>query len=184
MKFLPTSLDGVILIEQPPHYDERGYFVRTYCKNTFAKYGINDLFVQTNISGNNNKGTLRGLHFQCAPYQESKLVRCIKGSVWDVVVDIDPRRESFGSWFGVELSAENMRSIYVPTGYAHGFLTLHDDSELLYIMGNEYSATAATGLRWNDPTVGIEWPITPTVISTRDRTLPNLSSISSNLMVD
>lgn len=176
MKFTETSLAGAYVIEIAPHEDERGFFARTACSTTFAEHGLNGAFVQQSVSFNAHKGTLRGLHFQVAPYEEDKLVRVTQGSIFDVIVDIRPDSASFGQWFGVELSAQNHKQLYIPKGFAHGFQTLEDSCEVLYAMTVPYQPGSSRGFRWNDPAVGIAWPMAvPTVIGASDRDLPTLA---------
>lgn len=176
MKFTETSLAGAYVLEIEPHADERGFFARTACSTTFAEYGLNGAFVQQSVSFNAHKGTLRGLHFQAAPYVEDKLVRVTQGSIFDVIVDIRPGSASFGQWFGVELSAQNHKQLYIPKGFAHGFQTLEDNCEVLYAMTVPYQPGAGRGFRWSDPAVGIVWPMAvPTLIGASDRDLPTLA---------
>lgn len=156
------------LIEPEPVSDERGFFARTWCKNKFAAKGLNPNLVQCNISYNKVRGTLRGMHYQKAPHAEAKLVRCTQGAVYDVIIDLRTESKTFKQWFGVELTAENRKALYVPEGFAHGFITLKDDTEVLYQMSEFFHAECATGVRWNDPVFAIQWPINPKVISERD----------------
>jgi dTDP-4-dehydrorhamnose 3,5-epimerase len=168
MKFTPAGLDGAFLIDLEPAQDERGFFARTFCVDEFAAHGIPMALKQCSVSHNDRCGTLRGLHYQAAPYEEQKLVRCTAGCIFDVVVDLRPTSPQFHRWIGVELSAANRRALYIPPGLAHGFLTLHDASEVYYMMSVVHSPAQARGLRWNDPALGIKWPVTPSVISARD----------------
>jgi dTDP-4-dehydrorhamnose 3,5-epimerase len=169
MHITPTNLSGVFLVEPERLFDERGFFARTWCREEFAQAGLNGDWAQCNVSFNRKRGTLRGLHYQAAPHEEIKLVRCTRGAVFDVVVDLRRGSPTFRQSFGVELSADNYRAVYIPAGCAHGFQTLTDDSELFYQMGAIYRPAAARGVRWNDPAFGIAWPLTPTVISERDQ---------------
>jgi dTDP-4-dehydrorhamnose 3,5-epimerase len=157
--FTETPLAGAYTIEIEPHADERGFFARTTCSTAFAKHGLNGAFVQQSVSFNAHRGTLRGLHLQAAPYEEDKLVRVTRGCIFDVIVDIRPGSAGFGQWFGVELSAQNHRQIYIPKGFAHGFQTLEDNCEVLYAMTVPYQPGAGRGIRWNDPDVAIAWPM-------------------------
>ena len=159
MKFTETSLTGVWLLEIEPHADERGFFARTACSSSFAEHGLNGAFVQQSVSFNAHRGTLRGLHFQAAPYEEDKLVRVTQGAIFDVIVDIRPRSASFGRWFGVELSAQNHKQLYIPKGFAHGFQTLEDNSEVLYAMTVPFQPGSGRGIRWDDPALDIAWPM-------------------------
>jgi len=176
MKFGETRLKGAFVIEPEPLEDERGWFARTFCAEEFAAHGLDPGVAQCNASHNRRRGTLRGMHYQAPPHAEARLVRCTAGAAYDVIVDIRPRSATFKQWLGVELSAANRKQLYVPEGFAHGFLTLADDTELFYQMSEAYSAEATRGFRWNDPAVGIAWPIQPLVISARDASLPLLSA--------
>ncbi len=171
MKFSTTKLPGVLLIEPKAFEDSRGYFMETYQKELFAKNGIPQEFVQDNHSYS-AKGVLRGLHFQNPPFEQAKLVRVVDGEVFDVVVDIRPGSKTFGQWEGHVLSAENRKMLYIPKGFAHGFQTLCDDTELFYLMGNYYDPGSAHGIRWNDPLLAIDWPIALPVMSEKDQMLP------------
>jgi dTDP-4-dehydrorhamnose 3,5-epimerase len=164
----PTPLVGAYLIEPEPVSDERGFFARTWCRNEFAGKGLNPNLFQCNISYNKVQGTLRGMHYQKAPYEEAKLVRCTQGAVYDVIIDLRSGSNTFTQWFGVELTAENRKALYVPEGFAHGFITLKDDTEVLYQMSEFFHAECAVGVRWNDPVFAIQWPIDVKVISKRD----------------
>lgn len=173
MEFYATRVAGVTLVEGRAHRDERGSFERAFCRTTFAAAGIELSVRQTSISTNLAAGTLRGLHYQRAPHPEAKLVRCLAGRVFDVVVDLRPDSPSFKAWLGVELSPENGRSLYIPPGIAHGFLSLTDGSVLYYMMDADHEPSAGAGVRWNDPAFAIEWPASPTVISPRDAGYPD-----------
>lgn len=159
MKFTPTPLDGVYVIDIEPREDARGLFARTVCGEEFARHGLDAGFVQQSVSWNPHVGTLRGLHYQAQPHGEDKLVRVTRGAIFDVAVDIRPDSSSRGKWFGVELSAENRRQIYIPKGFAHGFQTQQPDTEILYQMTAPFHAEAARGIRWDDPTLAIDWPL-------------------------
>jgi dTDP-4-dehydrorhamnose 3,5-epimerase len=169
MIFTETTLVGAYVIEPERFTDERGFFARAFDQDAFAAHGLNPDIVQCNISYNRLRGTLRGMHFQAAPHAESKLIRCTAGAVYDVIVDLRPGSLTFRQWFGVELSADNRRLLYVPEGLAHGLQTLAGDTEVFYQMGAPYVAEAACGVRYNDPAFGIDWPLPVTVISARDR---------------
>ena len=173
MKFAPTVLPGAYLIDEEPHHDERGFFARTWCQREFERHGLNPRLVQCNVSHNLRKGTWRGLHYQAAPYEEAKLVRCIAGAVCDVIVDLRPESPTFKRHLAVTLSAGNRRMLYVPEKFAHGFLTLEDRTEVFYQMSEFYSPESARGLRWDDPEFGIRLPLEVAVISERDRSYPN-----------
>ena len=168
MRFIPTHLAGAYLIEPEPVSDERGFFARTWCRNEFAEMGLTPNLVQCNISYNKARGTLRGMHYQKAPHAEAKLVRCTQGAVYDVIVDLRSDSNTFKQWLGVELTAENRNALYVPKGFAHGFISLKDDTEVLYQMSEFFHAEFAAGLRWDDPAFSIRWPIDVKVISERD----------------
>lgn len=175
MLFVATPLAGAYLLAPEPIPDERGFFARTYCRNEFVKNGLNPNLVQCNISYNKVKGTLRGMHYQKAPHAEAKLVRCTQGGIYDVIVDLRRDSATFRQWFGVELTGANRKALYVPEGCAHGFVTLVDDSEVLYQMSEFYYPECAEGARWDDPAFAIAWPIAINVISDRDANYPLLS---------
>lgn len=177
MNFRPAPLQGVYVIELEPRNDERGFFARAFCEREFREHGLVDHFVQMNDSVNLRRGTLRGLHYQLAPDAEVKLVRCVRGSLFDVVVDLRPDSPTFRRWFGAELSAANRAMMYVPEGFAHGFVTLEDDVEALYLVSQYYSPGRERGLRWNDPAVGVAWPLAPLVISDKDRNHPDFTGL-------
>lgn len=175
MKFTETPLAGAFVVDIEPHADERGFFARTVSTEEFERHRLNAHFVQQSVSFNALKGTLRGLHFQAAPHEEDKLVRVTKGAVFDVIVDLRPNSSSFGKWFGVELSSANHRQLYVPKGFAHGFQTLEDNSEVLYAMTVPYAPGFGRGIRWDDTEVNVHWPSLPTVVGARDLELPTLA---------
>jgi dTDP-4-dehydrorhamnose 3,5-epimerase len=182
MKFQETRLSGAFIIELEPHVDERGFFARTFCAREFAAQGLETEFVQCNLSLNHQKGTLRGLHFQSAPWGEAKLVRCIQGAIWDVIVDLRPGSPTFGSHEALVLSAENRRALYIPKAFAHGFQTLTDNSEVFYQMSDPYVPDASAGIRAEDPALGIKWPMPVKQISDKDRKLPLLAEIKGALL--
>jgi dTDP-4-dehydrorhamnose 3,5-epimerase len=157
MKFIKTFIDGVFIIELDKKADERGFFARTWCKNEFKENGLNNNLVQCNISFNNKKGTLRGLHFQKKPYEEAKLIRCIQGKIYDVVVDLRSSSKTYGRWIDVELSQQNKKMIYIPEGLAHGFVTLEDNSEVFYQMTQIYYPDSSSGIIYNDLDINIDW---------------------------
>jgi dTDP-4-dehydrorhamnose 3,5-epimerase len=173
MTFLETKLGGVFEVDLELNSDERGFFARSWCEREFANQGLDSKLVQCNISQNRRKNTLRGIHYQETPFAETKLVRCTAGAVYDVVLDLRRESPSFKQWFGVALSAENRKAIYIPEGCGHGFLTLTDDAEIMYQMSEFYHPEAARGVRWNDPSFQIQWPGNVAVISERDRTYPD-----------
>jgi dTDP-4-dehydrorhamnose 3,5-epimerase len=173
MTFVETKLPGVFEIRLEPKPDERGFFARTWCQREFEAHGLNSSLVQCSVSFNGRKGTLRGIHYQIAPHEETKLVRCTRGAMYDVVVDLRPQSPTFKDWIAVVLTAENRKMVYVPKGCAHGFLTLKDDSEVFYQMSEFYNAESARGVRWDDPAFQIAWPEKVALISERDRTYAN-----------
>lgn len=179
MHFLETALAGVLTIEPERRSDERGWFARTYCRREFAEQGIDFDPVQESVSLNHRRGTRRGLHYQAPPAWEPKLVRCTSGVVFDVVVDVRPESESFGRWISAVLSAEDGRAVYIPGGFAHGFQTLADNTQVIYLMSEYYEAEAQRGVRSEDPELAIAWPdVAEPVISLRDRTLPLLREVA------
>lgn len=174
MKFTPTPLAGAYLIELEQLEDERGFFARSFCQNEFKAHGLDPVVAQCNVSFNRQRGTLRGLHYQAEPHAEAKLVRCTRGAVWDVIVDLRKDSPTARKWHAVELSAENRRALYIPAGFAHGFQTLADDTEVFYQMSEFYYSELARGVRWDDRTLAIRWPIEQAIISSRDRAFPTL----------
>lgn len=167
-----------MLVRPEPRADARGSFARTFCEAEFAAAGLPFRIVQANLSTNIDRHTLRGLHYQRDPHGEPKIVSCTRGRIWDVAVDVRPGSPTYLHWRGYELSPEGGVALHLPTGIAHGFVTLEPDSEVHYLMGAAYVPGAATGLRWNDPAIGIDWPATPAVISERDRGYPLLGGAS------
>lgn len=176
MQFHESSIAGVFVVEIDEIHDERGFFARSWCANEFGDRGLERSFVQENIGFNVRKGTLRGLHYQIAPHEEVKLVRCVGGSVWDVAVDLKPGSATFGRWVGVELTDANRTSLYVPAGCAHGYLTLTDNAEIRYLTSTFYAPEAARGARYDDPSFAIDWPADVTLMSDNDRNWPLLDS--------
>jgi len=172
MIFTETKLRGAFLIEPELLRDERGFFARTYCEREFAACDLNVHWVQSSISLNEKKGTLRGMHWQAAPYAEAKLVRCTSGALYDAIIDLRVDSTTFKQWFAVELSAKNRLMLYIPEGLAHGFMILEDETEILYQMSEPFRPECARGLCWNDPAFAIHWPFKPTLISLRDLALP------------
>ena len=173
MTFLETKIPGVFEVRLEPKPDERGFFARTWCQQEFKSHGLNSKLVQCDLSFSTRKGTLRGMHYQVAPYAETKLVRCTRGAIYDVAIDLRPQSRTFKNWISVVLTAANRDALYVPEGFAHGFLTLEDETEVTYQMSQSYNADAARGVRWDDPTFNITWPERVEVISERDRAYPN-----------
>lgn len=181
MIFKETKLRGAYVIELESIADDRGFFARTFCKSEFEKYNLNPRIVQCNVSFSKTKGTLRGMHYQAKPYEEAKMVRCTRGRIYDVILDL--RRESPGykQWEAVELTADNRRMLYVPEGFAHGFQTLEDGSEVFYQMSESYAPEYTRGVRWNDPAFGINWPAGERIISTRDQSFLDFNAQKPDL---
>jgi dTDP-4-dehydrorhamnose 3,5-epimerase len=174
VRFQELPLAGAFLVEPERRDDGRGFFARAWCRREFEDYGIRCDWVQCNLSFNRRRGTLRGLHYQRAPWGEAKLVRCVRGAAYDVIVDLRPGSPHYGRWAAAELTADNRRMLYVPEGFAHGFQTLEDNTELFYQMGQYYLPKAAAGLRWDDPALGIAWPACRRrLLSARDRAYPD-----------
>jgi dTDP-4-dehydrorhamnose 3,5-epimerase len=176
MRFSPTDLPGVFLIELEMHVDERGSFARSFCVDEFAEAGIDFEVVQGNVSFTKFTGTVRGIHFQAPPHAEARVVRCTSGALFDVVVDLRRDSKAYGKWIGAELSADNRRAMYIPKGCAHGFQTLLDDTEVSYLMSERYVPEAAAGVRFDDPCIGIDWPLEVSSVSERDRNWPDFGS--------
>ncbi len=174
MKFTPAPLAGVYVVEPERHVDERGFFARTWCQREFDEQGLAARLVQCSVSYNRQPGTLRGMHYQRPPFAEDKLVRVTRGRIYDVAVDLRPDSATFLDWFGLELTEENRLGLYIPRGFAHGFLSLTAGTEVYYQMSEFYSAGHGGGFRWDDPRVGVVWPAAVQVISERDRTYPDL----------
>ena len=177
MRFVATELEGVWRVEAEPIRDERGGFMRLYCEREFGAHGLNTCWPQWNLSCNTRRGTLRGLHFQVAPSPETKLVQCVRGRIFDVVVDVRRDRASFGRWQGFELIAETPVALYIPAGFAHGFQCVADDTDVLYHMSEFYAPELTRGVRWDDPELAITWPVPTTIQSPRDAALPLLSEL-------
>jgi dTDP-4-dehydrorhamnose 3,5-epimerase len=176
MLFTETSLKDVYIVDLVRHEDMRGFFGRAWCQQEFAEQGLNSQLVQCNISFNKKRGTLRGMHYQMPPHEEAKLVRCTRGAMYDVALDLRSHSPTFKNWLAVELTSENRRALYIPGGFAHGFQTLTDDTEVFYQMSEFYFPEAAQGIRWNDSAFQIDWPIVAPIISEKDSTYPDWSS--------
>jgi dTDP-4-dehydrorhamnose 3,5-epimerase len=172
--FSNTKLDGVYIIQQVKVEDERGFFARTYCQDEFKAHGIELCVAQCSISLNKKKGTLRGMHFQARPHEEAKLVRCTGGAIYDVALDLRPASPTYKEWVAVELTAENRLALYIGKGFAHGFQTLVENTEVLYQNSEFYHPECARGVRWNDPACSIRWPLEPVNLSEKDQTYPDL----------
>lgn len=168
MIFKETKLKGAYVIKPERLEDERGFFARTFCQKEFERQGLNPRIAQCSISFNKKKATLRGMHYQVAPYKEAKLVSCVKGAIYDVIIDLRSDSSTYCQWLGVELSAENSGMLYVPEGFAHGFQTLADDTVVLYQISEFYHPESANGVRWDDPAFGIKWPLPNLIISEKD----------------
>ena len=175
MKFKETPLKGSFVIEIEPRGDERGFFARAFCKRELAEAGLNPEIVQINNSLSRHRGTLRGIHYQLAPKAEAKIVRCIRGALYDAIVDMRPDSPTFLQHYCVELTSENRQALYVPKGFGHAFLALEDDTETLYLVTEYYAPERERGLRFNDPRLAIPWPIPPTIVSDKDRAWPDFS---------
>ncbi|AFZ14229.1 dTDP-4-dehydrorhamnose 3,5-epimerase [Crinalium epipsammum PCC 9333] len=169
MIFTETSLQGAFIIELEKLTDDRGFFARTFCQKEFAAHHLNPNLVQCNISFNHQKGTLRGMHYQAEPHAETKLVRCTKGAIYDVIIDLRSNSPTFKKWVAVELTADNKRMLYIPENFAHGFQTLADNTEVFYQMSEFYHPESANGVRWNDSAFGIQWPADEGIISVKDQ---------------
>lgn len=187
MIFQETKLKGAYIIDIKPFEDERGFFARAWCQREFEEHGLATQVVQVNLSHNKQKGTLRGMHYQLDPHAEAKMVRCIRGSIYDVIIDLRPDSPTYREWVGVELSASNHTMLYVPENFAHGFQTLEDDVEVLYQVSEFYTPGAERGIRYDDRAFNIEWPLDVTVISAKDSswadfdaTVPALESLVSS----
>ena len=178
MIFTPLRLEGVWQLDIERRTDFRGYFARTFCIDEFAAYGLPSAFPQCNVSFNERRGTLRGMHWQADPHPEGKLVRCSRGGVFDVVVDLRAHSPTYRAWLGVELSAENGRALYIPPGFGHGFQALTDQAEMFYMMTELFWPELARGVRWDDPAFGIDWPVADPILSERDLALPFLSDLT------
>ena len=177
MKFSPSKLPGVWIVDLEKHDDERGFFARSWCQREFEQHGLNPRLVQCSVSFNLKKGTLRGMHRQIAPHEEAKLVRCTRGVIYDVAVDLRPASPTYKQWTAVELSAENGRMLYVPEGCGHGFQTLVDNTEVFYQISEFYHPESARGVRWDDPQLTILWPVTNKIVSPHDQDLPGLNQL-------
>ena len=174
MKFEPTPLKGAWIITLEPIRDDRGCFARTFCQKEFEAHGIPSPVAQCNVSFNAQAGTMRGMHLRREPMAESKVVRCIRGALYDVIVDLRPESPTYLQHFGIELTQDNLKALFVPENFAHGFLTLEDQTEAFYMMSEFFTPGCETGLRYNDPSLGIEWPIEPRIVSEKDKSWPLL----------
>lgn len=175
MIFNPLALKGAFTIDVEPFTDNRGFFTRTFCEKEFASHNLVQHFVQANHSGTHGKGVIRGMHFQHSPFCEVKVVKCVQGSIYDVIVDVREGSPTFLQWFGAELSAENRRMMYVPAGFAHGFQSLTDYSEITYMVSSFYNKESEGGVLYNDRTVNIQWPLPVSLVSDKDKIIPEIS---------
>lgn len=175
MKFTETRLKGAFLIEFQPVADARGFFARAFCRREFEAHGLNPAVVQVNASFNPHAGTLRGMHYQVGPAREAKFVRCTSGAIHDVIIDLRPASSTYRQWVGFDLTAENRDSLYIPEGFAHGYLTLAPKTEVFYQVSEFYSPSHERGIRWNDPAFAIRWPLEPRVISPKDAAFPDFA---------
>ncbi|MGV7223240.1 MAG: dTDP-4-dehydrorhamnose 3,5-epimerase [Nitrospinales bacterium] len=173
MIFTETKLKGAYIIEIEKLKDHRGFFARSWCQNEFGTKGLVSHVVQTNISSNKKKGTLRGMHYQLSPYEETKLIRCTRGAIYDVLIDLRPASPTYTQWVGIELTAENYKMLYVPENFAHGFQSLEDDTEVTYQVSQFYTPGSESGIRCDDPLFRIDWPIKVQVISDKDKNWPD-----------
>jgi dTDP-4-dehydrorhamnose 3,5-epimerase len=176
MKFIEIKLKGAYIIEPERLEDERGFFARTFCQKEFEDHELNPRLVQCSISYNKRKGTIRGMHYQIAPMVESKLVRCTKGAIYDVIIDLNPKSLTYCQWIAVELNNENRKMVYIPEGFAHGFQTLENDTEVFYQMSEFYTPEYARGVRWDDPAFGIVFPLKKNILSEKDKNFPLMKS--------
>jgi len=174
--FKEIRLKGAFVIDLERFEDERGFFARTWCKKEFEENGLNSNLAQCNTSFNKKKGTLRGMHYQTGPHAEAKLVRCTQGSIYDVIIDLRPDSKTYKNWFAIELNKDNHKMLYIPEHFAHGFLTLEDNTEVFYHISEFYYPESARGVRWDDPAFSIKWPIEVSIISERDRDCPDFGS--------
>jgi dTDP-4-dehydrorhamnose 3,5-epimerase len=175
MIFIETKLKGAYIIELERREDHRGFFARTWDSREFEERGLVGKAVEQSLSFNKARGTIRGMHYQKDPYQETKLIRCTRGGIFDVIIDLRPASPTFKQWMGIELTTVNYRMLYVPKDFAHGFQSLEDDSEIIYLMSEVYTPTAGAGIRYNDPSIGIEWPLPVSVIAEKDTKWPDFS---------
>jgi dTDP-4-dehydrorhamnose 3,5-epimerase len=172
MKFVPTGLADAYVVELEPHHDERGFFARMFCANEFEQHGLEPAVVQGNLSFNHRRGTLRGMHFQRPPAAETKYIRCLRGAIYDAIIDLRPESPTYLRSFGVELTADNRLGLYVPTMFGHGFITLTDDTEVSYLVSEFYTPGVEGGLRYDDPVLDVTWPVEIQVISDKDQSWP------------
>lgn len=182
MYFKETELPGAFIIELDKITDNRGFFARTWCREEFEKHGLNPNLAQCNLSFNEKRGTLRGMHFQTPPYQEAKLVSCIKGSIYDVIIDLRPEFPTYKNHFSIKLTADNRNCLYIPEGFAHGFMTLEDSTEVFYQISEFFKPDYAHGCRWNDSAFNINWPLSNPIMSERDKNCPDFEKVEEVLI--
>ena len=168
MEFTSTKIDGLHIVDLNKIEDERGFFARAFCSEEFSAMGLESSVLQANMSFNKSAGTLRGMHYQKSPYQESKFIRCLKGSIYDVVIDLRKNSATYLQSFGIELNDKNRTALFVPKDFAHGFITIEANTEVLYLVSQNYIPGAEQGIRWDDPKFSIEWPLSPTIVSSKD----------------
>ena len=173
MIFKETPLAGAYVVDLKRLEDPRGFFARAFCADEFKAHGMVPDVLQANLSWNEKRGTLRGMHYQLAPYQETKFIRCVRGSLYDIIIDLRPDSPTFGKSFGIELTADNRTALFVPRDFAHGFITLQDDTEAIYMVSQTYQPGSEAGIRWNDPGFKLSWPMEPVVISDKDANWPD-----------
>lgn len=173
MILTPAPLPGAWLVDLERREDSRGFFARTWCRSEFEAKGLDARLVQCSMSRNPRRGTLRGMHWQAAPHEETRLVRCSRGAIWDVIIDLRPGSPTYTRHFAVELTTEDNRALYIPAGFAHGFVTLVDDSDVVYQMSEFYQPGSSRGVRWNDPAFGIAWPVAEPILHPRDASYPD-----------
>ena len=183
MIFNPSILAGAFTIDVQPFQDSRGFFTRTFCENEFAQHNLVQHFVQANHSGTHGKGVIRGMHFQRAPFCEVKLVKCVQGTIFDVIIDVREGSSTFLQWFGAELTAENKRMMYVPAGFAHGFQSLSEYSEITYMVSSVYNKESEGGVLYNDPKVNIQWPLPVSLVSDKDQAIPLIDSTFTGVIL-
>lgn len=168
MLFTETGLENACIVELEKKEDHRGFFARSWDKNEFAKHNLNSNLVQCNISFSKKRGTLRGMHYQAKPFEESKLIRCTKGKIFDVIIDLRPTSKTFTKWFGIELTEENHKMLFVPEGFAHGYQSLVDNTEIVYQVSEFYTPSSELGVHWNDPVFNIKWPVNEKIVTEKD----------------
>lgn len=175
MIFKELDLPGAWVIDLEPRSDDRGFFARAFCVDEFLRHGLSPVVAQANLSHNRMRATLRGMHYQKAPHAEVKMVRCVNGAIWDVIIDLRPESKTYLKWTAVDLTRDNHRMLYVPKGFAHGYQTLTDDAEVFYMVSDPYAPGSEAGIRWNDPRIGIRWPLADPIVSPKDAVHPEFT---------